>query len=153
MFNSRHPGLRRAWEVGSEPQFLTPLPRFPRLRRLPRRVPEGLILSTGIANGEHRGAKGSQGHPKGAKGTQREPRAPQSEPNGTPKGAKATPEEPKGAQGHPKAGQRAPKRIQRKPKGHKATPKEAKTKDTQGKPKGEYISNSRSTAPADVMLE
>ena len=72
------------WEVGSEPQFLTPfrwLPRLPWLPWLRWRVPGGLILSTGIANGEHRAPlaqacprdgqrwpKGAQGYPKMVKG-------------------------------------------------------------------------------------
>ena len=37
MCNYRHPDPRRVWEVGSEPQSLTP---FPPLPRLPRRVPK-----------------------------------------------------------------------------------------------------------------
>ena len=37
MCNYRHPGPRRVWEVGPEPQSLTP---FPSLRRLRRRVPK-----------------------------------------------------------------------------------------------------------------
>ena len=43
--NSRHPGPRRMWEVGSEPQFLTPLPSFPSLRPLRSRIPKTQILS------------------------------------------------------------------------------------------------------------
>ena len=46
--NSRHPGPRRMWEVGSEPQFLTPLrsfPSLPSLRSLRSRVPKTQILS------------------------------------------------------------------------------------------------------------
>ena len=37
VLNSRHPGPRRAWEVGFEPPFLTPLPSLPSLRSLPLR--------------------------------------------------------------------------------------------------------------------
>ena len=44
MFNLRHPGPRRVWDGGSEPQFLTPLPPpwWPRWPR--RRIPETLKL-------------------------------------------------------------------------------------------------------------
>ncbi len=106
--------------------------------------------------------KGAQGYPKDpkrAKGTQSEPRAPQRESNGNQKGAKTTPE---GAKGSPRAPQREPKGAQEHAKeakgpakGPKATPKEAK--GTPKTPKANqqdkiYISNSRSTAQADVMF-
>ena len=39
--NYRHPGPRRMWDGGSEPQFLPPLPSLPRLRW---RVPKTLKL-------------------------------------------------------------------------------------------------------------
>ncbi len=72
-----------------------------------------------------------KGRPKGAKGS---PKGPQRLPKGTQR-------EPKEAQGHPKGSQREPKSHRRKSK----TPKGSQKDQI-------YISNSRSTAPADVML-
>ena len=40
MCNYRHPDPRRVWEVGSEPQSLTPSRPLPQLRRPRRRIPK-----------------------------------------------------------------------------------------------------------------
>ena len=44
MCNCHHPGPRRVWDGGSEPEFLTPLARLCRLPRLRWRVPKTQIL-------------------------------------------------------------------------------------------------------------
>ena len=101
----------------------------------PPRKPKG-------AQRQARALKASQGHPKGSPmAPQKEPRPPQ--------------REPKGAQGRPKEAKGRPRAAKRSQRAPKATPKEAKgtPKTPKANQKAEiYISNSRSTAPADVML-
>ena len=100
--------------------------------------------------------KGPQGTPRRPKGSQRESKGAPRCPQGGPKGAKESPRapkreprgaqsQPKGAQGHPKGSQREPKVAQRKPKAPQRHPREAKGSRN-------IFTDSRSTAPADVML-
>ena len=92
------------------------------------------------------GAKGSprvaQREPKGAQGW---PKGNQREPEGDPKGTKGSPRvtqrEPKGAPGSSKGAKGKPRTPQRQQMGDKVRHRTPK-----------YITNSRSTAPADVML-
>ena len=116
--------------------------------------------------GRPKAAQGAPGRPKGfqsmANGSQRafqrDPKGDKREPIDTmvPQLAQrdptSAPGRPKGPQrtanGSPRAPQRDPKGVQGRPKGSQRHPK-----DTQGKPKGQYIfTNSRSIAPADVMI-
>ena len=100
MCNYRHPGPRRAWKVGSEPPFLTPLPwlrslpSLPPLPSLRLRVPGGLILSAGAVDLNklvfylYRAPRGGGGK---CKGPQRVPKAPQRIPKAPQRTPKAPP--------------------------------------------------------------
>ena len=84
MCNYRHPGPRRVWEVGSEPQFLTPLRRFP---WLPWRVPKTQILLCFTVHQRRRGPKTgplTQWGSMGLKGIHRHPKRSQMDAKRTP---------------------------------------------------------------------
>ena len=96
--------------------------------------------------GAQGGPKGPHGRPKthqrGPKGPQRTAKWGQRVPKREPKGAKG---HPKGAKGHPQGAKRSARAPKREPEGAQSQP--------QGSQRDKiYISNSRSTAPADVML-
>ena len=141
VLNSRHPGPRRVWKVGSVAHC------FHHFRLIRFSVPNGgLVLvkhyfslpeGTRISpwprpgprqpNGRQRGfkgpPKGAQGHPRGAKEAE-------SQPKGTPKDGqrepKVTPGEQKGPQSRPKGSQGNPKSPQRKPQARQRHPWEAR---------------------------
>ena len=149
MFNSRHPDPRRVWKGGSEQHLLTPLPGIPQAPGAPGASSKKLFFVDSFMSLTHFSVKDVQfliklpmwpkGSPTGAKESQREPKGRPKGPKEHPKGAQGLPKEPKGTHSWPKGSQR-------------------RSKDTQRKPKGKdvyiyiYIKNSRSTAPADVML-
>ena len=118
----RHPNSICSW--------LSCLVRTPRVLERSDPPQNLSILSLALAWARER-PKRLKGRPKGAKGS---PKGPQRHP-------KATQGEPKEGQGHPKGSQREPKSHRRKSK----TPKGSQKDQI-------YISNSRSTAPADVIL-
>ena len=106
----------------------------------------------------------SRTRPKAVQGAQRDPTGTPGRPkglqrtaNGSPKSLESQrhPSRPQGVPQVPRDGQVEPKGI---PKGAEGSPmsfqkKPKAPKDTRGKPAGHYIfANSRSTAPADVML-
>ena len=119
MCNYRHPGPRRVWEVGSEPQFLTPLRWLP----VAPVAPGGSRGSGGVFQKAHfccylqylsvrelpanhmkpkstpKEPRRSQGHPKEPKGIPKGPHGSQMTPQTKPKGL---PEEPKGGSAIPK---------------------------------------------------
>ncbi len=128
MRNYRHPGPRRAWEVGSDPQFLTPLPGLPRAPTAPAACSKKVIFvfylqylsvralpaSRMNPKSTSKGPRRAQRHPKGSKDIpKREPKGPQVDPQRAPKGAKGS---SKGTQSTP----------QRTPKEAKVTPKEVR---------------------------
>ena len=134
MCNYRHPGPRRVLEVGSEPQFLTPLPWLPWLRRLPWRVPKTQILLCFTVHQRRRGPKTGPLTQWGSMG----PEAPQREPKDTPKERKKPKVGPKEPQRTPSGSQRVPQRRLRRPKSAprepQGTPKQRKK--TKVGPKG-----------------
>ena len=129
--NSRHPGPRRVWKVGSVARWLTPLPRDPahctkrwfRVREtilFPPRRHSNLSLAKAWPEAAQWAPKGPQGHPKGAQGHPRGAKEAESRPKGTPKGAQS---HPRGAKGTPKSPQREPREPNAAPKEATGTPK------------------------------
>ena len=138
--NSRHPGPRRVWKVGSVARWLQPLQvdpvdpaqctkRWFRVREtifFPPRRHSNLSLAKAwpeaaqwAPKGPQRAPKGAQGHPRGAKEAESRakgnPKDGQREPKVTPGEQKGRQSRPKGSQGTPKSPQRKPQARQRRP--------------------------------------
>ena len=135
VLNSRHPGPRRVWKVGSVAHWLPPQTARPGRNGSNGSVSQTVVWCTqnttfpspkaleslpgqGLARGSPMGAKGAP------KGPQREP--------------KVTPEEPKKPKVGPEGPQRTAKGIPKSPQGSKRNPKVRKSaqRDPKGRPKG-----------------
>ena len=144
VLNSRHPGPRRVWKVGSVARWLPPLPRDPlspagsgpvyqtvvsctRNDTFPSPKALEALPGQGLARGSPMGAKGTpKGTQRQPKVTPEEPKKPKVGPKGPQRTAKVTPGEQKGPQSRPKGSQGNAKSPQRKPQARQRHPWEAR---------------------------